>query len=167
MQTLAAIRLSNIIVAESLIIKIPARLKTSGVGRAQPLLSFQPFPDNPQLCIVSLTKHFLMRTQNLRQTNCDAFFVSFRAPFNPVSSQTLGRWVKAELKAAGINVSIFSAHSTRHASTSLAATKGINLDEIRRTAGWSKSSDVFARFYNRPIIKDASFQSAILQVPHS
>lgn len=167
MQTLAAIRLSNVIVAESLIIKIPARLKTSGIGRSQPLLSFQPFPHNPQLCIFSLTKHFLMRTLNLRQNDCDAFFVSFRAPFDPVSSQTLGRWVKAELEAAGIDVSIFSAHSTRHASTSLAAARGISLEEIRRTAGWSKSSDVFARFYNRPIIKDSSFQSAILQAPYA
>lgn len=43
MQTLAAIQLSNIFFSDSLVIKIPARLKTSGVGRYQPLLIFKPF----------------------------------------------------------------------------------------------------------------------------
>lgn len=167
MQTLAAIRLSNVLIAESLVIRIPARLKTSGIGRSQPLLTFHPFLENPQLCIFSLTKHFLMRTKDLRPSDCDALFISFRSPFNPVSSQTLGRWVKAELETAGIDVAIFSAHSTRHASTSFAASKGINVEEIRRTAGWSKSSNIFASFYNRPIIKDSSFQSTILRAPYT
>ncbi|EZA57491.1 hypothetical protein X777_02393 [Ooceraea biroi] len=95
-------------------------------------------------------------------TKTISFFVSYRKPHNSVSSQTLGRWVKEILEAAGINVSIFSAHSTRHASTSYAARKGINIDEICRTAGWSKTSQVFARFYNRPVIADPSFQAVIL-----
>lgn len=80
------------------------------------------------------------------------------------SSQTLGRWIKAVLDRAGIDVSIFFAHSTRHAFTSLAASSGIHINEIRRTAGWRKSSDVFTRFYNRPIIKDPSFQATILNM---
>ena len=79
-----------------------------------------------------------------------------------MSSQTLGRWVKTELEVAGIDVSISSAHSTRHALTSLAASRGVSLDEIRRTAGWSSSSGVFARFYNRPIISNPAFQATIL-----
>ncbi|XP_039310369.1 uncharacterized protein LOC105203938 [Solenopsis invicta] len=162
MQTLAAIQLSNITLTDSLIIKIPARLKTSGIGRSQPLLFFKPFLDKPELCIFSLVKFYLNVTTNLRPQNCDSFFISFRTPYNPVSSQTLGRWVKSELDAAGVDTSIFSAHSTRHAATSLAASKGISLEEIRRTAGWTKSSEVFARFYNRTIIKDSSFQDAIL-----
>lgn len=162
MQTLAAIRLSNVILSDSLVIRIPARLKTSRVGKSQPLLSFRPFLEKPELCIFSLVSFYVNVTCDLRQDGCDSFFISFRSPHNAVSSQTLGRWVKSELNAAGVNINIFSAHFTRHASTSFAASKGINLDEIRRTAGWSRSSDVFARFYNRPIIKDPSFQSTIL-----
>lgn len=162
MQTLAAIQLSNVFLSDSLIIKIPARLKTSGIGRSQPLLIFKPFQDRPELCIFSLTKIYLQCTQDFRQKSCDSFFISFRAPHSSVSSQTLGRWVKAMLGEAGIDINTFSAHSTRHASTSLAASKGISLEEIRRTAGWSRSSETFARFYNRPIVRNPSFQGAIL-----
>lgn len=162
MQTLAAIQLSYITFSDSLIIRIPARLKTSGIGRSQPLLSFKPFADKPELCIFSLMKFYLSITGDLRQTDCDTFFISFRVPYKAVSSQTLGRWVKTELHTAGVDTNIFSAHSTRHASTSSAASKGISLEEIRRTAGWSKSSEVFARFYNRPILNNTSFQKTIL-----
>ncbi|EFN79478.1 hypothetical protein EAI_12432, partial [Harpegnathos saltator] len=96
---------------------------------------------------------YLERTADLRRLNCDAFFISYCKPYFSVSSQTIDRWVKSVLEArtSGIDVSIFSAHSTCHASTSLAASRGININKIRRTAGWSKSSDVFARFYNRPV----------------
>ncbi|XP_067215712.1 uncharacterized protein [Linepithema humile] len=84
-------------------------------------------------------------------------------PHRPVTAQTLARWVKELLGSAGIDTSIFSAHSTRHASTSLAASRGVSVDEIRRTgAGWSSSSDIFARFYNRPLLKGASFQDTVL-----
>lgn len=162
MQTLASIQCSNIVISDALVIRIPARLKTSGIGRPQPLLTFRPFPDRPELCIFSLVNSYLELTRELRRDNCDSFFISYRKPHNSVSSQTLGRWVKSMLKAAGINTSIFSAHSTRHASTSLAASKGLNVEEIRRTAGWSKSSSVFARFYNKPIVRNTSFQAAIL-----
>lgn len=162
MQTLAAIQRSNIIFSDILKIRIPARLKTSGIGKPQPLLIFKPFNEKPELCVFSLVRFYLQCTNNLRCKSCDSFFISTRAPYNPVSPQTLGRWVKTELNAAGIDTSIFSAHSTRHASTSLAAKKGVNIDEIRRTAGWTNSSDVFARFYNRLIVQEPSFLSTIL-----
>ncbi|KYM98810.1 hypothetical protein ALC62_10469 [Cyphomyrmex costatus] len=49
MQTFAAMQLSNITFSDSLILKIPARLKTSGKGNCQPLFSFKPFADKPEL----------------------------------------------------------------------------------------------------------------------
>jgi len=161
MQTLAAIRLSNITFANALLIKITAKLKTSGIGKSQPLLSFRPFPDKPELCVYSLVKSYLEMTRGLRQESYDTLFISFRSPHKPVSAQT-GRWVKSGLNAAGVDTSIFSAHSTRHASTSFAASRGVNVNEIHRTAGWSRSSEVFARFYNRPIVDSNSLQSVIL-----
>lgn len=162
MPTLAAIHISNIAIGDIIIIKISARLKTSGIGRPQPFLIFKPFPDKPELCVFFLIKFYLNYTNKLRRRGEDFFFIATRSPHGSVSPQTLGRWVKTELRAAGIDTTIFSAHSTRHASTSLAANKGISLDEIRRTAGWTKSSEVFARFYNCPIVKDPLFCSTIL-----
>lgn len=162
MQTLAAIQTSNITITDTLVIKIPARLKTSRIGKLQPLLSFKPFADRPNICVYSLVRFYLDHTREFRRRKDDSLFIATRPPYGSVSAQTLGRRVKAELKEAGIDTSIFSAHSTRHASTSLAASKGISLDEIRRTAGWTKSSEVFARFYNCPITDDPTFCSTIL-----
>lgn len=97
-QTLAAIQYSNIKLSDSIVIKIPARLKTSEIGRSQPVLVFKPFLDKPELCVFSLTKQYLTLTQGLRQSNCDSFFITFRKPHNSVSAQTLGRWVKTTLE---------------------------------------------------------------------
>lgn len=108
---------------------------------------------------------YLDRTRDLRQTNSDSFFITFRSPYHLISSQTLGRWVKSVLDEADIDIQIFSAHLTRHAANSFAASKGISLDEIRRTAGWSRFSEVFARFYNCPIVEDPRFQNTILNLP--
>ncbi|KYN16662.1 hypothetical protein ALC57_11171, partial [Trachymyrmex cornetzi] len=49
----------------------------------------------------------------------------------------------------------------------LAIAKEVNLEEIRCTAGWSESSAIFARFYNRPIVKDSSSQSVCVILSNS
>ncbi|KYB24806.1 hypothetical protein TcasGA2_TC032277 [Tribolium castaneum] len=64
---------------------------------------------------------------------------------------------------AGINTSIFSAHSTRHASSSAALRKGISLDVIHKTAGWSEKSQTFAKTYNLPLAAENDFAKAIMQ----
>lgn len=57
---------------------------------------------------------------------------------------------------AGIDVTKYSAHSTRAASVSAASRASVNLDDILQTAGWS-SECCFARFYNKPqIMQDQS-----------
>ncbi|KYN16809.1 hypothetical protein ALC57_10915, partial [Trachymyrmex cornetzi] len=53
-------------------------------------------------------------------------------------------------------------YSTRHASTSLAVRKGISLELVKRAAGWSGKSRVFANFYNRPIVNPESFCNSVL-----
>ena len=73
----------------------------------------------------------------------------------------LSRRIKNVLNDSGVDTSIFKSHSTRHASTSLASIKGVNLVEIRKTAGWSAKSNVFAKFFNRPIVSDHEFANSI------
>ena len=67
--------------------------------------------------------------------------------------------VKRVLKDSGVDVSRFSAHSTRGTSTSTAAAAGISTLEIMERAGWSNQS-TFERFYHRPsqgVSRAASF----------
>ncbi|XP_019854593.1 PREDICTED: uncharacterized protein LOC109583611 [Amphimedon queenslandica] len=64
---------------------------------------------------------------------------------------TIGRWIKSLLTDAGVNTSIFGAHSTRAASSSAAKKVGVPLIDIMKAAGWSRSS-TFERFYYKPIL---------------
>ena len=89
-------------------------------------------------------------------------FIGVRKPHRAASAQTISRWIKDCLVQCGLGGE-FTAHSTRHAATSAAFQKGIDISVIKNTAGWSEYSRVFARFYNRPIEKPkGSFATAVL-----
>ena len=71
----------------------------------------------------------LDRTKGFRSNNKDQqdkLFLSFVIPHKPVSSATLARWIKSYLQLAGIDTSIFSAHSLRGASTTAALNQGVS-----------------------------------------
>ena len=67
------------------------------------------------------------------------------------------------LKKSGIDTSVFTAHSTRHASTSTAARNGADIETIRRAAVRSEKTSVFARRLNRPLTEETVFASSILR----
>lgn len=114
------------------------------------------------ICPADTLQHYLNKTEALRK-DIKALFISFRKPFKKVSTQTLSRWLKDTLQDCGLDTNMFSAHSTRHASTSAAKRKGVNIDIIRNAAGWAERSATFAKFYDRPIIQDKTiYGQAIL-----
>lgn len=161
MQTMGSIILPNIHASETgYEIFISSRLKTSKHFRTQPTLSL-PFFELPAICPATALRLYLAHTAPLRGST-ENLFISPYPPFAPVSTQTLSRWVRCILKNSGVDDS-FSAHSTRHASTSAAHRAGISLDEIRKTAGWTSTSSTFANFYNRPLRSLTHFATAVLQ----
>lgn len=160
-QTLASLRISQIIIDEKLVIRVPDRIKTSAPGRTQPFFSFSRFKDRENLCIVRITEYYLDKTRDLRPSECDSLFISCNKPYKAVTAQTVSRWIRQELQQCGVDTTKFTAHSTRHASTSCAAKKGVTLDLIKRAAGWTGESRIFARFYNKPIINTEDFSNAI------
>lgn len=162
-QTLAALKLSQISISDKISIRIPDRLKTSAPGRSQPFFSFSPFEGHENLCIYSLMKHYVHIIKDIRSPSQDSLFLSFVMPHKTVSSQTISRWIKLSLEECGVRSDLFTAHSTRHASTSRAAQKGVSLDLIKRAAGWSGQSRVFAVFYNRPMLDPEEFNRTILR----
>lgn len=158
MQTLSKINVENIIKSDSgFIIKITDLIKTSRVGSLQPVFSLPYFSQRPQICPAGTLQVYLDRTNQIRQDH-QSLFISFRKPYRAVTSQTLSKWVKSVLQTSGIDISLFTAHSTRHAATSKAYSVGVSLDVIRKTAGWSSNSTVFAKYYNRIISDDMSTQ---------
>ncbi|XP_047025959.1 uncharacterized protein LOC124634427 [Helicoverpa zea] len=156
-QTLSLIKLSNIKkYNEKFVINITDQIKTSAVNRTPPTLILPYFDERPSICPARTLEHYLSVSATKRKSNCDSLLISFKKPFNNVTSQSLSRWIKVTLRESGIDTSIFCAHSTRHAATSAANRFGVSLDIIKRTAGWTGRSETFAKFYNREVIADTS-----------
>ncbi|CAC5385879.1 unnamed protein product [Mytilus coruscus] len=86
----------------------------------------------------------------------------FPKPYKPVKKGTIAKWIKQVLILAGIDMTIFTPHSTRGAATSYVSGR-IPIATILRTAGWRKDS-VFRKFYQRPITNDSSFSKEILLI---
>lgn len=160
-QTIANIRLNNITFSsDQVMIHISDNIKTSAVGRCQPLLILPFYSQNPKICPARALLNYIEKSKTLSLTR-DKLFIAVRKPYNEVGAQTISRWAKEVLGKSGIDLKIFTAHSIRHAATSLANSKGNNLDTIRRTAGWSEQSQVFAKFYNKPVLPLDSQEFAI------
>ncbi|XP_057333596.1 uncharacterized protein LOC130672847 [Microplitis mediator] len=161
-QTLALIKISNISVSENGIeIRISDRIKTSRPGAPQPVFEIPFFRDKPELCIAQTLNHYMAVTKNLRGS-IDSLFVSFNKPHKAVKSETISRWIRSTLVSLGVDQK-FTAHSTRHASTSKAFERGVSIEEIKKVAGWSPSSKVFADSYQQPIIINSNkFATSVL-----
>ncbi|MPC41864.1 hypothetical protein E2C01_035471 [Portunus trituberculatus] len=69
------------------------------------------------------------------------------------------------MQAAGIDLTIFSPHSTRSASTSKAALK-LPLSTILSTIGWAKES-TFTKHYQKPINKGVPPTTVAATAPSS
>lgn len=142
-------------------IKINNLIKTSGPNRCQPFLTVPFFHIRKGVCPATAVVNYLELTKGIRDSTCTSLFISMKKPNKAVSSSTISRWVKKVMEESGIDINVFSTHSTRHATTSAAFSKGVSIDDIRRTAGWTGESTTFAKFYNRPIINNRSFSEAI------
>ena len=82
-------------------------------------------------------------------------------PHKEVSKATISRWIKCLLSEAGIDTDIFSAHSTRAASSSAAKASHVPINDILKTAGWS-SERTFAKHYCVPITDNCDIFSHLL-----
>lgn len=148
-QSIHLIQVNNVQLSEdTLTISITGLIKQSRPGFKHPLLQFKAFLEDAELCIVKCFSTYLKATSRFHLTS-PGLFVSYVKPHKAVSRDTIRRWVKCVMQSAGIDTSLFTAHSTRSASTSAASLCGLPLEDIIKTAGWSSSSRTFDRFYHR------------------
>jgi len=90
----------------------------------------------------------------------DKLFISFKRPQKPITSTTLGRWLRTFMSAAGIDSQIFKAHSVRSASTTAAANALVLLSTIMSMADWSSAS-IFRTLYYKPLF-NSDFATGVL-----
>ncbi len=161
MQTLSLIELNNINIDNGKVtILVPHNVKTSRSGVSQPSIVFSAFPDEIKLCPVNALMRYMDVTSSVRKSN--RLFVSYEKPYKEVCVQSISRWLKMVLKEAGVDISMYSGHSYRHASTSKALASGVNTDVIFSSAGWCDNSSVFARFYKCKVDNRCSYSNSIL-----
>lgn len=159
-QTLHLIELQDIIINTNQITVLTNHL----LKQSRPNFHLEPitllnYRKNKKLCIVKTFEQYLNRTVGLRSSNEQSLLISTQSPHKGVSRATIARWVKSILIRAGID-SRFTAHSTRAVATSTAKLKGVSLDKIAKTAGWTNVT-TFRRFYDKPILR--TVQTAIQQ----
>ena len=122
------------------------------------------FASREEPCPVKTIKSYVERTEKWRGELDTKFFISFVKPHKGVTSATIGRWVKTVLAAVGVDVSKFSAHSTRSASSSKASLKGASIRDILKCGNWSPNTSTWQRHYRRPILSSAELlQRSLLE----
>jgi hypothetical protein len=125
-------------------------------------------PKNFSICPVNCVHLYIDHTSEFRTAHKFFFlFISSTNPHKAVSLPTIGRWIKSQLGMAAIDTSSFSTHSTRGATASKAARKGLPIQTILDHGHWARES-IFARFYHREMEVGPSnpIGNSVLRVAH-
>lgn len=113
-------------------------------------------------CPVVCLEAYVKASDVFRKNDQSLLFLATRSPFRSVGASTIGRWIKTLLAEAGVDTSVYSAHSTRGASAFRAASAGVSVENIHRSGGWASES-VFVRHYRREVDSGREFANAVLQ----
>ena len=115
-------------------ITVMQKLKSSKPGVHLEPIVLHAFKEDKKLCVFEHLKEYLSRTRDLRNGQSQ-LLISYIKPHKAVSRSTSSRWTKQIMKSAGINVTMYTSHSTRYASTSSCEEKGFSITEIIKSAG--------------------------------
>ena len=130
--------------------RISGLTKTRAPGK-DVVFFFPALKDNVQFCPVACLREYIKKTEKLRNHSgvSKPLFLAIQKPYSPVSSTSIGRWVKLTLQDAGMDTSVFKAHSTRGASSSAGRLSVVSVKDILAAANWSRET-TFNHFYYRP-----------------
>lgn len=115
-------------------------------------------------CPVATLESYLNVSDQLRtEGHSQLLFIGLRHPHHSIEPSSVSRWLNSTLEEAGIDTSVYSAHSTRGASASKAAGSGVSVESILKTGSWNSES-TFTNFYRREI--DPASEPSALVVDH-
>ena len=135
-------------------------LKQGRPGYKPEPLTIRSYELDENLCPVVLLKEYLQRTEKIRG-EVSKLFLSTTKPHRAASRDTISRWTKSVLRDTGVDVSEFAAGSTRASATSAPLGKGVTLDEIMTSAGWSRAT-TFSKWYKKKVTRNVRYLSDAL-----
>ena len=163
-QTIHLITINNLIKeANRYIFQLSGLLKHNKPGVPIPVIEVHKYPHDNSLCPYTVVTEYLNRTSDLRSNLKDKLLLSYVKPHNPITVDTIRRWLKQTMEKAGIDVNRFGSYSTRSASASKAASSNFPMNLIMKAAGWSRQS-TFERFYLRDIEPQIQLSDHVLRM---
>ena len=161
-QTLYSINIEKMSVTDSEVrCVIEKTLKQSKQGCGSFSVCVSAYPLDRRLCVVKYLREYLRRTTPLRESET-ALFICYQKPHKRASTQTISRWLRETLQAAGIDTGRYKSHSTRAVATSTARRMDVPLSDILAQAGWARET-TFQKFYHKPTeSKGHAFTKAVL-----
>ena len=147
---------------DGVVFTLPVLTKKRKVGVPAKELFFGSYSVYSRLCVVQCLRQYEQATLKFHTKRRDTPdpFLSYIKPNKPVTSQRITHCIKDLLKEAGIDVSIFKAHSVRGASTTAVLSSGVSVADIFHTADWC-SDTTFHRFYYCPSGNTYLFTQAV------
>ena len=133
--------------------------KTSRPG-LMPDAFYPTYIHDPKLCVVTHLKEYISRTESLRSSS--SLVISYVKPHGKVSAPTVSRWMVSMMSKAGLDTEKYKAHSTRAASTTKAAERGVSFAQLQKCANWTNET-TFQKFYYRPRMS-SSFANSVLSL---
>jgi len=125
------------------------------------LLILRAYPQDKRICVHHYLTAYLTQTLDLRGKEKKVFITTVK-PYKALSPSTAANWVKTVLRHAGLDITQFTAGSTRSAVASKAEKGGAPIDDILKAGGWSRES-TFRRFYDKPTVKQSTFADKVLK----
>ena len=122
---------------EGVVFSISTLGKKRAVGTPPKQTMFGAFPGDDRLCIVKCLKCYEAVTLQHRSKESGGnqpLFLSHIKSNGYVTLPWLANWIKKVLEKAGVDTSVFKAHSVRGASRTAVTKKGVLIEDILRTA---------------------------------
>ena len=153
------------ITSDSVKFVVSTVLKTSKPNKDSVEVVQTRFPTCDCLCVYLTLCEYLQRTKTSRETaGTTRPLLFYVRPFRSISTDTCPQWLRTVLSLSGVDVPIFKTHSFCSAALCKAASLGISIDLILKTADWWSNEKAFTRFYRRGVLPvRRSFSDVILQ----
>ena len=125
-------------------------LKHSREGTTGDIMRFRAYPDKSLCPVKAIDDYITVRGPLCGDPHLFITTKPRNGAHNAAHHDTLARWIKEVLGAAGVDTSRYAAHSCRAASTSAAALAGVSLTTIIKSASWSNVT-TFRTYYKKEI----------------